>query len=141
EGGPPGVAWPAARPPPLAALRQEWPLSGDGEPMTRHCPLVLPARGESGRAALKLGWPHPESADEHLALRVWDGRSAVRLLRADPRRSGLLLERLTTEDLGEMWDEEAVAVVARLYRDLHVAPLPQVPALVPWVRDRKSTSL
>jgi len=134
EGGPPGSAWVDALPHLLAEVLEEWSLTIDGEPMAGHCSLVLPVRGESGRAALKLGLPHPESADEHLALRAWDGRSAVRLLRADPRRSVLLLERLTTEDLGEMWDEEAVAVVARLYRDLHVAPLPQVPALVPWVR-------
>lgn len=135
EGGPPGSAWVDALPHLLAEVLEEWSLSVDGEPMTGHCALVLPVRGPSGSAALKLGWPHTDADGEHLALRVWDGRSAVRLLRADPRRSALLLERLTAEDLGEMWDEEAVAVVARLYRDLHVDPLPQVPALGPWVRE------
>ena len=41
-------------------------------------------------------------------------RGAARLLRADPRRSVLLLERLTTEDLDGLWDEEAVAIAAGL---------------------------
>lgn len=133
EGGPPGAEWVAALPHLLADVLETWSLTVDGEPMTGHCALVLPVRGKDGVAALKLGWPHTDAEGEHLALRAWDGRSAVRLLGADPRRSVLLLERLTTEDLGEMWDEEAVAVVAGLYRDLHVAPLPQVPDLAPRV--------
>lgn len=131
EGGPSGSDWVAALPHLVADVLDTWSLTLDGSPMTGHCSLVLPVRGEEGRAALKLAWPHAEAADEHLALRAWGGRSAVQLLRADPRRSVLLLERLTTEDLSEGWDEESVAVVAGLYADLHLAPLPQVPALVP----------
>lgn len=135
EGGPSGASWVAALPHLLADVLDEWSLEVDGSPMTGRCSLVLPVRGDDGRAALKLGWPHTEAEGEHLALRAWDGRSAVRLLSADPRRSVLLLERLTTEDLSSMWDEEAVAVVAGLYADLHTAPLPQVPDLAPWVAE------
>lgn len=135
EGGPSGASWVAALPHLLADVLDEWSLEVDGSPMTGRCSLVLPVRGDDGRAALKLGWPHTEAEGEHLALRAWDGRSAVRLLSADPRRSVLLLERLTTEDLSSMWDEEAVAVVARLYADLHTAPLPQVTDLAPWAAE------
>lgn len=135
EGGPSGAAWVAALPHLLAEVIDEWSLEVDGSPVTGRCSLVLPVRGDDGRAALKLGWPHTEAEGEHLALRAWDGRSAVRLLSADPRRSVLLLERLTTEDLSSMWDEEAVAVVARLYADLHTAPLPQVTDLAPWAAE------
>lgn len=135
DGGPSGGEWVAALPHLVSEVLDTWSLTVDGSPMTGQCSLVLPVQGEEGRAVLKLGWPHEESADEHLALRAWDGRSAVQLLRADPRRSVLLLERLTTEDLAEPWDEEAVAIVAGLYADLHLAPLPQVPALVPRVEE------
>lgn len=131
EGGPSGASWVAALPHLLADVLGEWALEVDGSPVTGRCSLVLPVRGADGRAALKLGWPHTEAGGEHLALRAWDGRSAVRLLGADPRRSVLLLERLTTQDLSSMWDEEAVAVVAGLYAALHTDPLPQVPALLP----------
>lgn len=134
-GGPAGGEWVAGLPHLLAEVVDEWELASDGEPVTGHCSLVLPVRGHEGRSALKLGWPHAAADGEHLALRAWGGRCAVQLLRADPRRSVLLLERLTTEDLTDPWDEEAVAVVAGLYTDLHVAPLPQVPALVPWVEE------
>ena len=135
EGGPAGSDWVAALPHLLVDVLEAWELTVDGEAMTGHCALVLPVRGPEGSAALKLGWPHREADGEHLALRAWDGRGAVRLLRADPRRSVLLLERLTTQDLTDQWDEEAVAVVAGLYADLHLTPLPQVPALVPWVEE------
>ncbi len=47
------------------------------------------ARGAEGRLV-----PHEEAEHEHLALQHWHGRGAVRLLRADPRRFALLLERL-----------------------------------------------
>lgn len=136
--GPSGSDWVAALPHLLVDVLGTWELTVEGEAMTGHCALVLPVRGPEGSAALKLGWPHREADGEHLALRAWDGRGAVRLLRADPRRSVLLLERLTTQDLTDQWDEEAVAIVAGLYPDLHVAPLPQVPALVPWVEETLS---
>lgn len=135
EGGPSGGEWVATLPHLVADVLESWALTVEGEPMTGHCSLVLPVRGEGGRAALKLGWPHDESSTEHLALRAWDGRSAVQLRRADPARSVLLLERLTPEDVTGLWDEEAVAVVAGLYADLHVAPLPQVPELVPAAQE------
>lgn len=135
EGGPSGGEWSAALPHLLSDVLESWSLTVDGPPMTGHCALVLPVRGEAGPAALKLGWPHDEAAHEHLALRAWDGRGAVQLLAADPRRSVLLLERLTTEDLTDLWDEEAVSVVAGLYADLHVAPLPQVTSLEGWVEE------
>lgn len=135
EGGPPGADWVAALPHLVAAMLTEWSLEVDGPPMSGQSALLLPVRGPEGPAVLKLGWPHTETTGGHLALRAWDGRSAVRLLAADPRRSVLLLERLTTEDLSQGWDEEAVAVIAGLHTDLHVAPLPQVPSLNPRVEE------
>ncbi|WP_435198052.1 aminoglycoside phosphotransferase family protein [Janibacter sp. GS2] len=133
DGGPSGADWVAALPHLVAEILDTWSLTLDGDPMTGHGALVLPVRGEDGVAALKLGWPHTEAGGEHLALRAWDGHGAVRLLRADPRRSLLLLERLTSEDLHGPWDEEAVAAIAGLYPQLHVDPLPQVAPLVPRV--------
>jgi streptomycin 6-kinase len=69
---------------------------------------------------LKVGWPHWEAEHEHLALRLWDGRGAVRLLRADPRRFALLLERADHhQDLNARPVREACEIVAGLYRLLH----------------------
>ncbi|MFP5282447.1 MAG: aminoglycoside phosphotransferase family protein, partial [Actinomycetes bacterium] len=93
--------------------------------------VVLPVRTDQGAAAvLKVGWPNPETRHEHLALRAWNGRGAVRLLRADPRRSVLLLERAdAARDLTTLPVLKACAVVAELYGALHRPALPQLDRL------------
>ncbi len=55
--------------------------------------------GVSGEGVLKVTWPHPEAAPEPLALQSWNGHGSVRLVRADPSRFAMLLERLHTRDL------------------------------------------
>ena len=116
-------------------LLDEWELRVDGEPMHGYCAIVLPVRTTSGRpAVLKVGFPDDESEHEHLALQHWHGRGAVQLLRADPRRWALLLERLhADEDLTGLWDVEACEVVAGLYARLHVPAPPQLRTLTSYV--------
>jgi streptomycin 6-kinase len=81
----------------------------------------------SGRpSVLKVGFPDEESEHEHLALQHWHGNGAVQLLRADPHRQALLLERLHAETLTELWDLQACEVVADLYARLHVPAPPQL---------------
>lgn len=110
-------------------LTAEWELELDGPGMHGHTALVLPVVSRAGPAMLKIGFPDGESEHEHLALQHWQGRGAVRLLRADPRRRAMLLERLTTRDLTDLGAVEACEVVASLYRDLHVPALPQLRTL------------
>src|SRR6478609_1348487 len=105
-------------------LLEEWQLTPDGEPNE-----VVPVRTRGGRpAVLKLG----AAEHEHLALQHWHGRGAVQLLRADPRRFALLLERLHPEDLGDLWDVEACEFVGGLYESLHVAAPPQLRTLTSY---------
>lgn len=117
-------------------LLEEWELVEDGEQQHGHSAVVLLVRTVDGTpAALKIGFPHSESAHEHLALQHWHGDGAVRLLRADPRRSAMLLERLEVTDLADVWDLEACEVVAGLYRRLHVPAPPQLVRLSSLVGD------
>jgi streptomycin 6-kinase len=132
--GPAWQGWLDRLPALVRDLLGEWQLAVDGEPTHGHTALVVPVRTSSGRpAALRIGWPHEEAEHEHLALQHWHGRGAVQLLRADPHRSALLLERLHPEDLGDLWDVEACEVVAGLYARLHVPAPPQLRLLTAYV--------
>ena len=130
RGGPDGAAWLRA----LPALAQHrlaaWELVPDGAPLTGTSSLVLPVRTSAGEAAaLKLAWPHPENAHEHLALRLWAGRGAVRLLRAEPAERALLLERARPQDLGTLPVLQACRVLGELVRTLSLPPRPPFPRL------------
>ena len=86
--------WRTSVPALVAALGREWELRVDGTAMAGQAAAVVPVRTSTGKAAvLKVGWPHAEAEHEHLALRAWAGAGTVQLLRADPRRFALLLER------------------------------------------------
>lgn len=117
------------------ALLAEWELTVDGWPMHGYCSLVVPVRTpDRTPAVLKITYDgDDESEFEHLALQRWGGRGAVRLLRADPRRRAMLLERLHLQDLRDTWDVEACEVVAGLYRQIHVPALPQLRPLTSYV--------
>ncbi len=115
------AAWLAELPTTVARLVAEWEVTVDGESMHGECALVVPVRAADGTpAVLKVGWPHEEAEHEHLALRFWSGKGAAKLLRADPHRSALLLERLDQRDLTSIPVVEACEVIADLYAVLHI---------------------
>lgn len=138
-----GPAWSAfveSLPGVLADLLDAWELQPDGPARTGQVAMVLPVRGPQREEwALKIGFVDVESAHEHLTLGAWDGRSAVRLVRAEPRRGALLLERAGPRDLTSLPVLRACEVVADLVEQLHVpAPgrLPPLSGLVArWSED------
>ncbi len=110
----------------LDDLVDEWKLRADGDAIRGSHSAVLPVRAPDGAAAvLKIG----HSEHEHLVLRRWNGDGAVRLLRADPHRRAVLLERLRQESLSSLADVDACEVVAGLYRRIHVPAMPQLRTL------------
>jgi streptomycin 6-kinase len=128
--GPEWIEWVGSLAQMIGTYLTEWGLSADGTATHGFCSIVLPVRTPDGAAAvLKISFPDVESEHEHLALRRWGGDGAVRLLRADPRRRALLLERLHPENLNGLWDIEACEIVAGLYRRIHVPALPQLRTL------------
>ncbi len=93
-------------------LLDEWDLRVDGTASYGNCALVVPViDGRRASAVLKVQFPHWEAETEHLALRAWGGNGAVLLLRADPRRFALLLERLEPRDLTTIDAIEACEIV------------------------------
>ncbi len=140
-----GAEWLRRLPRLLEELIREWDLTVDGRVRSGACSVVIPVRVPlripAGRAVLKVGWPHLEARTEHLALRAWGGQGAVRLLRADPARFALLLERLDPDtDLHGMPVEQACAVIGDVLRMLRVPAPPQVPRLTAYA-DRQAEKL
>ncbi len=126
ERGPEWAAWLERLPGLMRDLEVEWELTEDGEATHGFTALVLPVRTAAGEpAVLKVGFPHTEAEHEALALQRWHGNGAARLLRADPRRFALLLERLQAADLNGCWDVQACEVDGDLYGRLHVPAPPQ----------------
>lgn len=134
EGGVSGDDFLRQLPPLLDALLADWELHPDGPARHGECALVLPVTGRRGSAALKVTWPHPEARHEHLALKAWGGRGAVRMIAADPARWALLLERALPErDLQHVPIEAACTQLGALLTRLARPGLPQL--------DRLSTML
>jgi streptomycin 6-kinase len=105
----------------------QWELRLDGRSMNGRCALVLPVlRADGTPAVLKLQDVDEETAGEPVALRVWDGDGAVRLLEADADTGTLLLERLDAgRALADLPDSrEATLVVARLLARLTAVEAP-----------------
>ncbi|MEU9284131.1 aminoglycoside phosphotransferase family protein [Streptomyces sp. NPDC048275] len=122
-----GRAFISALPGRAADFLERWELRLDGPPMHGVAALVLPVlRADASPAVLKLQLLDEESAGEPVALRVWAGAGAVRLLAHDAATCTLLLERLDhTRMLTSVRDSrEAVLVIARLLARLTAVPAP-----------------
>ena len=129
--------WLDALPRRFADVLDEWELVRDGDELWHgFCSLVAPVHTPDGtRAALKISFTgDDESLHEGLTLQHWQGHGAVRLLRADPRRRALLLERLERRDLTDLWDLEACEIVAALYPKVHLSALPQLSTVASFVQ-------
>lgn len=136
ELGPDWERWLDTLPRLFADVLDEWGLTRDGADLWHgYCSLVGPVlTAEGSRAVLKISFDGDvESVHEGLALQHWHGDGTVRLLRADPSRRALLLERLERRDLTDSWDVEACRIVAELYPKLHLPALPQLATVTSYV--------
>lgn len=122
EFGERGAAWLEALPGHVARLQRAWRLEL-GPPFDTGGAVswVAPAvRADGSHAVLKISVPHYECEFEADALRLLDGRGAVRLLEAEDDGFSLLLERcLPGTDLWaldeEAGDDVACAVLTRFW--------------------------
>ncbi len=122
-----GRAFIARLPDLVADFLDRWELRLDGPSMYGVCALVLPVlRADDTPAVLKLQPLDEESEGEPVALRIWDGDGAVRLLAHDEPTGTMLLERLDpSRMLSHVPDtREATLVVARLLAHLTATPAP-----------------
>lgn len=102
----------------------DWQLELDGPVLCGYTAIVVPVRQASEpreRRMLKIRWLDASTEQEPLALRIWDGRGAVRLMEDDPATGAMLLERLDPDrTLMDVSERAAVDVAADLLRRLAV---------------------
>ncbi|MFC7621192.1 aminoglycoside phosphotransferase family protein [Microlunatus sp. GCM10028923] len=98
---------------------ERWSCEPDGEVRAGGVAVVIPVRSPYGPAVIKISPPHPGNADEHRALRLWNGSGAVRLHDCDASGFALLLERVTDRTL-DVDVDEAVAIGGELSARLAV---------------------
>ncbi len=108
-----GADWLAGLPALLNDCQQSWGLTLQ-PPFPLSYNYTAPAvRADGTEVVLKVGVPNPELRSEIAALRVYDGRGAVRLLDSDPDRGVLLLERIRPgTPLVELEDDDAATAIA-----------------------------
>jgi streptomycin 6-kinase len=125
-----GTRWLADLPRQIAALSQEWGLRvGPAFDKDGAASWVAPVdRRDGAEAVLKITFPHDEPRFEATALRVLDGRGAVRLISASEDGFALLLERCRPgTDLWSLSEEEGNAVATRMLARMWRAPDPDAP--------------
>jgi streptomycin 6-kinase len=135
--GPEGRSWLAALPSLVEEACRRFAVSLGSPYAGGVAALVAPARlAGGGDAVLKVSFVDDESRGEPAALRIWDGRGAVRLLAEERDLGAMLLERavpgtalLAHPDAGEALDI-ALAVLRRLPRALPPGhPFPSASAM------------
>lgn len=122
EGSAEGRAWLARLPGVMTACAEAWSLRiGEAFPYASASLALAVTRKDGSPAVLKVQFPHRESDHEADALRVWNGRGAVRLLAHDSERHALLLERCEPGTaLSELGPDAALNVLVELLPELWV---------------------
>lgn len=132
-----GRAWADGLPALLAECRERWSLVIDPPFPNLSYNYAAPAsRADGSAVVLKLCFPDRAFVREAEALRLFDGRGAVRLLEADAARGVMLLERLEpgTPLRAMRDDEEATSIAATVMRRLW-RPVPldhPFPTIADW---------
>jgi len=94
RGSPQGRAWLEGLPDRIEACAERWRLRIGTPFATAFTSLTVPARLADGTdVVLKIPFADRETEHEHLALSLWDGDGAVRLLDQDSELGAFLIER------------------------------------------------
>ena len=131
-----GAAWLAELSDRFETLLEHWDLEPDGQPRHGGKALALPVRSSAGAAVLKVTWVSEYTKAEDTALRCWDGRGVVRVLRSDPDEGALLLERLDPDrTMTGLPNDVAARVAGELIGLAAIPALPNLPTVAASVAE------
>lgn len=136
-----GAEWLETLPNRFHRLLSDWRLVPDGPPSHGGKALVLPVLAAGQPAALKVSWLNRSTRAEAVALRYWDGRGAVRVLRSDSTTGALLLERLdSARTMADLSNDEAAKVAGQIIRRTAIRAMPELPTVAAQVSEIVSLS-
>lgn len=125
ERGEAGLQWLEKLPAKIEQYCALWNLVIDGKPLHGYLGLVVPVSRDKELCVLKITWVDDETRHEALALRLWAGEGAVKLLDSVTEEGVLLLERLDfTKSLAREDIDEAITIAGHLMRRLAI-PAPE----------------
>ena len=124
---PGGAAWLDSLPSVVESCAERWSLTVGPALEGQNVSHVRAAELRDGTpAVLKINFPEAESEHEPDALRLWDGRGAVKLFACDESMRALLLERCVPGT--KLWaiedDEEATRIAGQALRRIW-SPAPE----------------
>lgn len=133
-----GRTWLPRLPAILARCREQWSLlPGTMSPFMSMNYIELTRTEQGEEVALKVGLPRPDLFGEMEALRLYGGRSAVRLLDCDRELGAILMRRVKPGTM--LWqlddDECRTRIAAKVMRNVSV-PVPAehgLPTFADWV--------
>jgi streptomycin 6-kinase len=137
-----GAAWLARLPVLLKSCEKRWSVRLQAPFQNLSYNYVAPASGPDGAQwVLKAGYPTPGLVAESEALRLFDGRGAVRLLQTDLAQGLLLLEQLVPGiPLAQLEDDaSATSIAAQLMQQVWrpVPTLHSFPSVADWAKGLK----
>ena len=120
-----GQDWLDALPRTIEEVCRRWRLVINGTVMHGYTGLAIPVQRGKESCILKVYWKNRDTECAHTALKVWNGRGAVKLLDEEPSLGVVLLERLNpVRSLNRVGIGEAVIVAGKLLRRLAI-PAPE----------------
>jgi streptomycin 6-kinase len=122
-----GRQWIERFPALVERFREQWGIVEIGEtfPYVGYAWVAPVTLRDGTRAVLKVAPPDKEFANEYAALKLYEGRGAVRLIDGDPTAVALLLERLEPgAPLADLVDDVAATEIAARTMKTLWQPLP-----------------
>jgi streptomycin 6-kinase len=116
-----GQDWLEALPRRIEEMCRRWQLVMKGAVMHGYTSLAIPAQRGKENCILKVYWHNRDTECSHSALKVWNGRGAVKLLDEEPSLGAVLLERLDpVRSLERVEIGKAVIIAGKLLRRLAI---------------------
>ena len=116
-----GKVWVDALPRTVENICRHWRLVIKGPVRNGYTGLAIPVQGDEEECFLKVYWRDSDTDAAPVALKIWNGQGAVKVLKHDPEIGALLLEKLDpSSSLENVAIGVAIGIAGRLLRRLAI---------------------